>query len=107
MRNRWMTLVVLLLLTVIAAPMAEGSPYDVTLCPIVRGAFFLRGAELWLTITKQDGKAVPKRTEKIANPLDDRSHEALVKRGNVTVEVHQDKNGGLFVHWGTLADDKE
>ena len=108
MRNRWMTFVVSLILLITAAPpSADASPYDVTLCPIVGGRFFMQGGELWLTITKQDGKPVAKRTEKIANPLDERSHDSLSKRGRVTVEVHQDKRGGLFVHWGTIADDKE
>jgi hypothetical protein len=108
MNKRLTTLVVLLLLAVATAPpSAEASPYDLALCPLTSGRFLMKGGELWLAITKQDGKPVAKRTEKIANPLDDRSHEVLVKRGNVKVEVHQDKKGGLFVHWGTLADDKE
>ena len=108
MNKRLTTLVVLLLLVAATAPpSAEATPYEIALCPMVAGQFLMRGSELWLAITKQDGKPVAKRTEKIANPLDDRSHEVLAKRGNVQVEVHQDKNGGLFVHWGTLADDKE
>jgi hypothetical protein len=108
MNKRLTTLVVLLLLAVATAPpSAEAAPYDMALCPMVAGQFLMREGALWLTIVKQGGKPVAKRTEKIANPLDDRSHEVLAKRGNVKVEVHQDKNGGLFVHWGTLADDKE
>lgn len=108
MKKRLTTLVVLMLFAVaMAPPSAEATPYEVTFCPIVGGRFLMRGGELWIAITKQDGKPVAKRTEKIANPLDDRSHEVLAKRGNVRVEVHQDKNGGLFVHWGTLADDKD
>jgi hypothetical protein len=106
MNKRLTTLVVLLLLAVATAtPSAEATPYDYALCPMIAGQFLLRGGELWITIVKQDGKPVAKRTEKIANPLDDRSHEVLAKRGQVKVEVHQDKRGGLFVHWGTLADD--
>jgi hypothetical protein len=106
MNKRLTTFVVLMLFAVAAAPpSAEATPYEVTFCPIVGGRFFMKSGELWLTITKQDGKPVAKRTEQIANPLDERSHEVLAKRGNVKVEVHQDKRGGLFVHWGTLADD--
>jgi hypothetical protein len=107
--NKRLTMLMVLLLFVVATapPSAEATPYEVTLCPIIVGRFLMQGDELWLAITKQDGKPVAKRTEKIVNPLDDRSHEVLAKRGNVQVEVHQDKNVGLFVHWGTLADDKE
>ena len=108
MNKRLTTLVVLLLLAVATvAPSADASLYELAFCPMVAGQFLMRGGELWIVITKQDGKPIAKRTEKIANPLDERSHDALVKRGTVTVEVHQDKRGGLFVHWGTLAEDKE
>lgn len=108
MRNRWITFAMSLLLLITAVtPPASAGPYDLAICPIIAGKFLMRGGDLWITIVKQDGKPVAKRTEKIANPLDERSHEVLTKRGNVKVEVHQDKNGGLFVHWGTLADDKE
>lgn len=103
MRNRFVTVALLLLLTAVPA---KASSYDITLCPPVVGQFLMRGGELWLAIVKEEGRPV-KRSEKIANPLDDRSHEVLARRGKVKVEVHQDKNGGLFVHWGTLADDKE
>ncbi len=107
MRNRGITfaLSLLLLMTAATSP-AEAGPYDLAICPIIAGQFLMRGNELWITIVKQDGKPVEKRTEKIANPLDDRSHAVLTKRGQVKVEVHQDKKGGLFVHWGTLADDQ-
>jgi hypothetical protein len=107
MRNRLTALAVLLLLTVaFAPPPAHAGPYDLALCPIVGGKFLIEGGQLWIAITKQDGVPVKKRTEKIANPLDEKSHRALAKRGAVTVEVHQAEGGGLFVHWGTLADDK-
>jgi hypothetical protein len=103
MRNRVITFVMLLIFA-LALPSAAG-PYEVALCPITGGRFLLLKGTLWLEITKQDNKPVESRREKIANPLDDRSHEVLVKREAVTVEVHQDKRGGLFVHWGTLRDD--
>lgn len=106
MRNRLSMLTMLFLLTVGLVSPAEAGPYDLAICPIIGGRFVLNGAQLWIVITKQDGVPVKKRSEKIANPLDDKSHQARVKRGKVTVEVHQDKSGGLFVHWGTLADDK-
>jgi hypothetical protein len=107
MKNRLIALTVLLLLTVALAPSsAKASPYDMTLCPITAGRFLFEKGQLWLAITKQDGVPVKKRREKIANPLDEKSHRALVKRGPITVEVHQAEGGGLFVHWGTLADDK-
>lgn len=106
MRNRLTALVVSLLLTVALVPSsAKASPYDQILCPMIGGRFVILEGHLWFAITKEDGVPVKKRTEKIANPLDDKSHEALSKRGPVKVEAHQDK-GGLFVHWGTLADDK-
>ena len=104
MRKRVM--LVLLLAVALALPSAAG-PYDLSLCPVIGGRFLLlEGGQLWIEIFKQDGKPVDMRREKIANPLDERSHEVLSKRGPVTVEVHQDKKGGLFVHWGTLKDDK-
>ena len=96
---------VLLLTAVLALPSA-GGPYDQILCPMVGGRFFLIEGQLWLEVLKEHGRAVEKRRERIANPLDDRSHEVLSKRESVSVEVHQDKKGGLFVHWGTLKDDK-
>ena len=97
---------VLLLTFAIALPSAAG-PYDLAICPIIGGRFLLVEGQLWLEIVKMDHKPVETRREKIANPLDERSHEVLSKRGNVSVEVHQDKNGnGLFVHWGTLKDDE-
>ena len=105
MRNRLAILLIVMLPVAAFVPPAEASPYDQLLCPMIAGQFLLRGGELWIAIVKEDGKSVAKRTEKIANPLDDRSHEVLAKRGQVKVEVHQDKRGGLFVHWGTLADD--
>ena len=97
--------IALLLLLITALPSAAG-PYDLAICPIIGGRFFLLEGQLWLEILKQDGKPVEVRREKIVNPLDDRSHEVLSKRESVSVEVHQDKKGGLFVHWGTLKDDK-
>lgn len=105
MRNRLAILLIVMVAAAAFVPPAEASPYDQLLCPMIAGQFLLRGGELWIAIVKEDGKPVAKRTEKIANPLDDRSHEVLAKRGQVKVEVHQDKRGGLFVHWGTLADD--
>jgi hypothetical protein len=95
----------LLSLLLIAAP-SQAGPYDVILCPTVGGRFLLLSGQLWLEITQQDHKPIEPRRERIANPLDDRSHEVLSKRGPVTVESHPDKNGGLFIHWGTLQDDK-
>lgn len=106
MRKHLTPFLVLIVATMGFVPPASASPYELILCPMVAGQFLLRNGELWIAIVKEDGKPVAKRTEKIANPLDDRSHEVLVKRGNVKVEVHQDKQGGLFVHWGTLADDE-
>lgn len=103
MRNRS---IALLFLLTIALPSAAG-PYDLAICPIIGGRFFLIEGQLWLEILKQDGKPVEVRREKIANPLDDRSHEVLSRRGQVSVEVHEDKKGGLFVHWGTLKDDQQ
>ena len=97
---------VLLLTIALAIPSAAG-PYDVILCPVSSGQFLLLDGKLWFEILRQDGKPVEVRREKIANPLDDRSHEVLSKRGQVSVEVHHDKKGGLFVHWGTLKDDKQ
>ena len=105
MRNRLAILLIVMVAAAAFVPPVEASPYDQILCPMIAGQFLLRGGELWIAIVKEDGKPVAKRTEKIANPLDDRSHEVLSKRGQVKVEVHQDKRGGLFVHWGTLADD--
>jgi hypothetical protein len=97
----------LLLLTLGSVPPSiHAGPYDRTLCPPILGQFILRSGALWLIITKEHGKPVTKRTEKIANPLDERSHEVLLKRGPVRVEAHKDKRGGLFVHWGTLANDR-
>jgi hypothetical protein len=104
MRNR-VTMLVLLLTFALALPSAAG-PYDLAICPIIRGQFLLAQGHLWIEITQQDHKPVEPRRERIANPLDDRSHEVLSKRGPVTVESHPDKNGGLFIHWGTLQDDK-
>jgi hypothetical protein len=107
MRNRLIPFVVTFLLFIAAAPAdVEASAYEITLCPPIVGQFLLQKGQLWIAIVKEEGKPV-KRSERIANPLDERSHEVLAKRGNVKVEVHQDKKGGLFVHWGTLADDKE
>lgn len=106
MRNRRTVLLTLMVTLLAFVQPAGAGPYDQLLCPMIAGQFLLRGGELWIAIVKEDGKPMEKRTEKIANPLDDRSHEALVKRGQVKVEVHQDKKGGLFVHWGTLDDDR-
>jgi hypothetical protein len=103
MRKRSIAFALSLLLTFAA----QAGPYDLAICPIIRGDFFLLDGQLWIEIFKQDGKPVERRREKIANPLDEKSHEALSKRGPLTVEVHQDKDGkGLFVHWGTLDDDE-
>ena len=104
MRNTVITLV-LLLAIVLASPAVAG-PYEVALCPVTGGRFLLLDGQLWIEILTQDNKPVEMRREKVANPLEDRSHEVLVQRGTVTVETHQDKRGGLFVHWGTLTDEK-
>lgn len=103
--NRRVTLV-LLLAVALALPSAAG-PYDQILCPMITGRFFLIEGQLWLEVLKEHGRPVEKRRERIANPLDDRSHEVLSKRESVSVEVHRDKKGGLFVHWGTLKDDNQ
>jgi hypothetical protein len=95
-----------LLLLAAASPLRAGV-YDRTLCPMYKGEFLLITGQLWLDITGVDGKPVEKRREKIANPLDERSHDALAKRGPVSVEAHPDKKSGdLFIHWGTLKDTK-
>ena len=105
MRNRLTTFALLLVMAIAWGPAASAGPYDVVICPMIRGQFLLIEGSLWVEINREDGKEVATRREKIANPLEDRSHEALTKRGNVSVEVHHDKKkGGLFVHWGTLKD---
>ena len=107
MRNRSIALLLSMFFAVGAvAPSSEATVYEIALCPMIGGRFLLLEGQLWLEIAKQDGKPVDIRREKVANPLDDRSHEVLSKRGQVSVEVHQDKKGGLFVHWGTLKDDE-
>jgi hypothetical protein len=78
----------LLLLLLVAAPALQAGPYDRVLCPMINGQFILVAGQLWIEITKQDGKPVEKRREQIANPLDKRSHEVLSKRGPVVVETH-------------------
>jgi hypothetical protein len=93
-------------LLLVAAPSPQATPYEVTFCPIVGGRFLLDQGHLWIEILQQDHKPVQPRRERIANPLDDRSHEVLSTRGPVIVESHPDKKGGLFIHWGTLKDAK-
>jgi hypothetical protein len=105
MRNR-VTILVLLLTIALALPCSAG-PYEIAFCPITGGRFLLEQGQLWIEITQQDHKPIEPRRERIANPLDDRSHEVLSKRGPVTVESHPDKKGGLFTHWGTLTDAKQ
>lgn len=83
------------------------SGYDRILCPPVGGRFLLISGQLFLEITREHDKTIPARRERITNPLDERSHEVLAKRGTVTVEAHRDKKSGdLFIHWGTLKDAK-
>lgn len=102
MRKR--VLLCLSLVVALALPTLAG-PYELALCPITHGHFLLIEGKLWLEVLKEDGKPVEKRREQVANPLDERSHEVLAKRGAVTVETHRDKkSGNVFVHWGTLKD---
>jgi hypothetical protein len=104
--KRAATVLLTLALLLAAAPSPQASPYDFALCPIVGGRFLLDQGHLWIEILQQDHKPVQPRRERITNPLDDRSHEVLSTRGPVIVEAHKDKNGGLFIHWGTLKDAK-
>jgi hypothetical protein len=105
MRKRW--LLPLSLVAVLALPAIAG-PYELAFCPITSGRFLLIEGKLWLEVFKEDGRAVEKRREQVANPLDERSHEVLSKRGTVTVETHRDKKSSdLFIHWGTLKDGEQ
>lgn len=99
---------VLLLAVALALPSLclNAGPYDLAICPIISGRFIVMEDQLWVEIAKQDGKPVEVRREKIANPPDDHAHEVLARRGPVRVAVHQDKKGGVFVHWKTLKDDQ-
>lgn len=103
MKTRSFMLAVLLLLVVaLASPSAEGGPYDKVVCPITDGQFILEQGQLWFRIFRHGGKPVKKRTEKVANPLDEKANEALAKRGRVPVAAHPDESGGLFIHWDSL-----
>ena len=104
MRKR--VLLVFSLVALLALPSLAG-PYEVALCPVTTGRVLIAQGTLWLEVLQEDGKAVEKRREQVANPLDEHSHDVLSKRGAVTVETHRDKkSGNLFVHWGTLRDAK-
>src|SRR5687768_2916201 len=84
MKTRLIAVALVMLLALVVTPFpAEASPYDLILCPMVGGEFVMENDQLWIDITKEDGKAVEKRREKIANPLDAKSHEVLAKRGRV------------------------
>lgn len=105
MRTR---IIALLITLTLAVPASYASLFDRTICPPVAGLFLLEKGQLWFNITQEHDKPVKAHRERVANPLDERSHEVLAKRGTVGVEAHRDKKSGdLFIHWGTLTDVKK
>ena len=108
MSRKLVGMMALLLLAIASMPpTVQAGPYDLALCPIIAGQFLIEGGLLWFSVEAWDGVLVEKgRREKIANPPQDTaSREALLKRGTVNFNAHQDEEGGLVVHWESLTDE--
>jgi hypothetical protein len=100
-------LVVLLALAVAALvpPHAAAGPYDQTLCPMYVGNLVMEKGFLFFIIEEQGGDNAERgRTVKIANP-EGATEEVREKRGRVRFNAHHAEDGGLVVHWESLADE--
>ena len=96
-------LVFTILLGLFATSFTYASPWEIALCPPFVGTFTIERGALFVTIVKENDKAVRPHTERLANPPAGKEADALSKRGAVQFNAHVDKESGrLFVHWETV-----